>query len=332
MSFTVQVYFTGLGVGLIRADRTDKQAVTGVDLLLVDTSGSSDAGGSGKMQPGKKSSGKMNKMNMMAAPDNGLPQMVQHLPRLSFEMEDLAATSAAQLDLPSVTTTTGMPLVAFDLAGKDLELVIVDANGGADSLQGQGNGNGNHNFVVRSATMDATFPGPSAPDDALNWIPDLQADLGIADLVEPGASLAGSPYTARVKLPAGTVSSQRLFFKPSGTLAQFVYGDNPLTRVLADQFVWTRTGIASVAISGLPDTLQLDAALRQMRGEPQIVRIAVSCLPATVAGPNRFRAPQHFPMFTLVSSGGALPRMVASVGGGPVCAGIACPPPLAWRR
>jgi hypothetical protein len=341
MSFTVQVYFTGLGVGLIRADRVDKHAVTGVDLLLVDTSGKSDAAGSnagsmpsGNMEADKKASGKTNKMKMTADASTNQPAMVPHLPRLSFEMEDLAATSAAQLNLPAVTTTTGMPLVSFDLSGQDLELVVTDEASGNGSVgpavNGNGNGNGKH-FVVRGAAPDATFPGPAAPDDALSWIPDLEADLGITDLIEPGPSLAGSPYTARIKLPAGAVSSQRLFLRPSGTLAQFVYGNAPLTRVLADQFVWTRSGVQSVAISGLADTFQLDAALRQMRGEPQIVRIAVTCLPATLPQPDRFRSPQHFPMFTLVSSGGTAPRPVTSVGGVPVCAGIACPPPLAWR-
>jgi hypothetical protein len=339
MSFTVQVYFTGLGVGLIRADRADKHAVTGVDLLLVDTSGNSNAAGSngGTMPAGNMPSGKTNKMNMTADAGANQPAMVPHLPRLSFEMEDLAATSAVELDLPAVTTTTGMPLVSFDLSGKDLELEVTDEANGNGSLgslvsgSGNGNRNGKQHFVVRGAAPDATFPGPAAPDDALSWIPDLEGDLGITDLIEPGTSLAGSPYTARIKLPAGAVSSQRLFLRPSGTLAQFVYGNAPLTRVLADQFVWTRSGVQSVAISGLADTFQLDAALRQMRGEPLIVRIAVSCLPATVQKPDRFRSPQHFPMFTLVSGTGAAPKPVTSVGGVPVCAGIACPPPLVWR-
>jgi hypothetical protein len=284
MAFTVEVFFTGLGVGLIREDKNNPGYVTGVDLLLVDT--------------------RMNMMDMnMIGP--------QHLPRLYFEVEDLAQTTAS-VDIPGVTTT-GMPLVMLNLTDKDIRINV--------------SGNGDGPFGLETAVLGATMPGPNAPEDAVNWIPDLDADLGISDLIQPGDTLAGSPYAARVKLPAGRVSSERLFVNEQFGLAEFKYGDAATTRVLADQFVWTREGVSSVEIAGLDAGYQLDALLKQARKEDTTVRIAVTCLPATLVNPDRFRRPDHFPMFQQVSTAGTVPSLVRAVGDGPVCSGAACPPP-----
>ena len=303
MSFTVQVYFTGLGVAVIHEDSANHGYVTGVDLLLVDSS-----------------------RNMNMAMSNPV-----HVPHLSFEVEDLASTGAPTVNIPGVTTT-GMPLVRLDLAGQDIQINVTDdaanGNGGGN---GGANGNGNGAFVIESAPAAASSPGPGAPKGAVNWIPDLQADLGIADLILPGPTLAGSPYTARVKLPAGKVSSERLFLDQTGKFAQFEYGQQANHRVLADQFVWTRSGVGSLAIAGLAQPYQLDALLRRLRHEPQVVRIAVSCVPETLSNPSRFRTPDHFPMFQLVSAAMTMPNPVFSEGGNPVCAGVACPPPHARR-
>jgi hypothetical protein len=288
--FTVEVYFTGLGVGLIRQDHSKPGHVTGVDLLLVDTT-----------------------MDMT---------MPQHAPRLCFEVEDLAQTDAPDVQIPGVSST-GMPLVSLNLKDTDVQIDITDAH-----KEPTNGGTGSPSFIVEMAAANATMPGPQAPENAVNWIPDSAADLGIADLIVPDGNVA-PPYTTRVRLPAGKITSQRLFFDEAGDFAKVQYGNAPAARALADQLVWSRAGITSLSIAGLDRSYQLDAALRKMRREEPIIRITVSCLPSTLDAPNRFRLPSHFRMFQMVSKASTTPTPVF-VHNGPVCAGAACPPLRAW--
>jgi hypothetical protein len=320
--FTLEVYFTGLGVGLIRED-TSKQGhghVLGVDLLLIDTAKAmAMAAGNPPMNMPAAMPGMPNMPQApnAPAPPNAPAAMAQHIPRLFFEVEDLARTDAPDVEVPGVSTV-GMPLVRLDLKDKDLQINITDAPAGA--------GNGHGNGKVRPNRLSGK---QKAPEDAINWVPDLAADLGISNpiLLKPGDPLAGSPYTSRVTLPAGKVSSQRLFFNRQGDFAEFQYGDATSFRVLADQFLWTRTGVMKVAIAGHDHVFEFDATLREMRHEPRpTVRITVSCLPETLGNPNRFRLPSHFWMFQAINSAGTAPNQVLTADRQPVCAGIACPP------
>jgi hypothetical protein len=340
--FTLEVYFTGLGVGLIRED-TSKQGhghVLGVDLLLIDTAKAmAMAAGNPPMNMPAAMPGMPNMPNIPQAPNAPAPPnapaaMAQHIPRLFFEVEDLARTDAPDVEVPGVSTV-GMPLVRLDLKDKDIQINVTDAPAGAGNGHGNGKVRANGNrFLVTEAPKGASAPNrlsgkQKAPEDAINWVPDLAADLGISNpiLLKPGDPLAGSPYTSRVTLPAGKVSSQRLFFDRMGNHAEVQYGNAAGFRVLADQFLWTRTEVLSVAIAGHDHVFEFDATLREMRHEPRpTVRITVSCLPETLDNPNRFRFPAHFPMFELINRAGTAPNQVTTKGLQPVCAGIACPP------
>jgi hypothetical protein len=284
MDFTIQVIFTGLGVAVVREPKPGSADPGGVDLLLIDMSQEEDL-------------------------------MKRHLPRLTFQIDDLLKTAQDRYDSPHFAAV-GSPQVEIDLIKEDCQLSYT-VNGSASASASGGNG--------------APIPGLLSSQEAVEWIPEVKGALGIDDLVVPNGSLFGTPYIARVRLPPGTLSSRRLLTHPDGALAGFVFGTDTTPHPLAEQLIWTREGVSGVALGGFNRIapFSLDAELRDQRREPAVIQLAVTNLPAG-ALPKRFGNPSHFPMYGMCSQAGKTPNDVLPLRGDGVTPSGACPPLRAW--
>jgi len=306
MPFTVRIAFTGLGVAVIKTDKANPDTVHGVDLLLIDTESHKH----------------------MATH--------HHLPRLTFQIEDVVPRDALLFKGPHVGAN------AAPLAELDLSPAVEGGDGDADG--------GHHDAHPDSQPMlrrDLTFSVDPAVDprrseaftitrassstprsdsglveNAIDWIPDVRKELELDDAILSPDSLEGSPYVARVRLPAGNIESRGLFVSRDGTFSSWTFGDSE-ERPLAEQFIWSRNGVERLHL-GI-DGIELDAELKQLRKAPPVVELAVTNLPREFK-PKRFWAPNHFAMLNRVSASQRIPKPILPAAGGGVTHGGSCPP------
>jgi hypothetical protein len=237
-----------------------------------------------------------------------------HEPRLAFRFEDLAAPD--NLELPMHVGSTGATLAAFDLTGR--------------SVQIEAEGEGSEFSVVWCADENATRPGPDAPVDAFDWIPNFERQLGLDNVVGPTGQGASAIYAVQVELPAGRLASARLFPKQGsetpGDWQEWSFGATA-PRVLAEQAVLSRAGVERLIVRIDDQELVFDdrAKLRTGHGGP--LSIALTNLPP-VGLTGRYLSPEHFPMYRSVNDPPEEPWPVRRADGAPEPAttGGACPP------
>jgi hypothetical protein len=236
-----------------------------------------------------------------------------HQPRLTFRFEDLAAP---EVELPAHVGAGGAILASYELAGKSVEFSV--EGGGADGFD-----------VVWCEDEEATAPGEGAPMDAFDWIPSFGAQLGLPNVVGPESPDAAQVYAARVSLPAGRLSSWRLFPLEGASSPDdwqlWSFGDTA-PRVLAEYAVLASQGVDRLVAKVDGQELVFDdrAPARSAGGA---LRLAVTNLPP-MGRTGRFLSPDHFPMYRAVNSPPQNPWPVRRANGGPVPAssGVACPP------
>ncbi len=248
-----------------------------------------------------------------------------HLPKVSFQLSDVADPMSD--DVPDVRVDSdGAYLIEERLDGVDTEIQVEGVPAAFEA--------------VRVTHSDAVLPGPGAPEDAIDWLPDVESDFGMSPIHLPEDGLLGSPYIARVRLPAGRLSSRQLFRTRSAEpeVWRFATGRR---KALAEQWMWTRSGLTSLTLR-LPSrnllqagasqelaarTYTLDGVHQLMQGNQLVVRIAITNLPS-VARVGRARLPDHFRYLAPISSTATdLSRFeVRRTSAGPVTVGGACPP------
>jgi len=233
----------------------------------------------------------------------------QHVPKVSFDLSDVKDPINDDVREARVDAD-GTYVVEKQIDGLD---TVIEVDGEPANFE-----------AIWAAQETASGPGPDAPEDALDWLPDAAGHFNM-NVVLPGASLAGSPYAARIKLPAGSLSTRRLFLLRPGQPESWVFAGRQGV-ALAEQLVWSRKGVRSITLP-LDRQFVLDEADLVLRGSDPIVRIAVTNLPA-VARIGRSRVPDHFRFLSPISgrSVGAANFDVRRHSGGPVTTGGACPP------
>jgi hypothetical protein len=229
-----------------------------------------------------------------------------HLPRLTFSIDDLLRTDQEIFEVEKHYSSphfasAGAQQIELNLEGEDCALAVTGGAGAPD-------------------------PSALTTVEALEWIPDIDADLGISDLIFPASNLT-APYVTRVRLPPGSLDSRKLFLDPDGSLSGFFFGKDPRVRALAEQVVWTSGGVIAAELTGLTKLkpIAFDPQMQQYRRGPLVVRLAVTNLPAG-ALPQRFGPPRHFPMYQMVSKGGTKPNDVKPKRPKLITPSGACPP------
>ncbi|HKV08186.1 MAG TPA: hypothetical protein VJ725_08620 [Thermoanaerobaculia bacterium] len=297
MPFNVQLSFTGLGVVLLQSGGRRNPHPKAVDFLLLRTPDPGGHGGHG-----------------------GHALVEPHLPRLWFELDDLAEPENLRFNDLRVGIN-GLPVVELDIKNEDFAITVEGENAGFE--------------VQWASDPKAVEPGRDAPVDAIDWIPDIGDHFGLSSIILPGENNAKDVYTTRVTLPPGKIATQHFLLSRDGSPAGWVFTDQvsaeALTprRVLAERVIWSRENVTSLHID-LGDELIFDGALREIRGEkkPVTVSLALTNLPETGLS-GRFRDPSHFHHFETIAKGGGPGirgiRREPPVGGGITSSG-GCPP------
>jgi hypothetical protein len=237
-----------------------------------------------------------------------------HVPRLDFRFEDLASPEG--VELPAHVGADGATLASFDLAGKTVELT---AQGQAADFD-----------VVWCEDESATRPGEGAPRDAMDWLPNFADQLGLDDVVGPDGESAATVYAARVSLPAGRLSSWKLFPADGAAspddVQMWSFGSTP-PRVLAEYGVLVREGLERLVVRIDGQDLVFDDQAIRRSGGAGVLRLALTNLPP-VGRTGRFLSPDHFPMYRSINQPPQDPWPVRRADGAPepATSGVACPP------
>jgi|GEM_PF-5128030 len=319
MPFDVELAFTGLGVVLLRSTkrRPHNPSPDSVEFLLLRTQSPAPQephGDHNGEHPGEHDGG-----------SGGVPHhAVPHLPRLWFRLEDLVNVDVFFDDM--VAGPEGLPVVRLPLDGRDFTISI-EEEGEEESAAG-----GQRGFDIQWSDRRESVASSSGDFD-LDFIPDLTEHFGIAPILPDTESLPEF-YTARVKLPAGRITTRRPLLNPDETVANWVFvdenGANETTaQPLTDQVVWSRKNVKALHIdNAFHERLTLDPSVRQRHGDGARVALAVTNLPGTALS-GRFGSPGHFALLQQVARQGHIreaqrrPPLSEEI---PITVGGACPP------
>lgn len=311
MPFTVEIAFTGLGLVVLRNkdEKRRSRCPDQVSFHMVD--------GQMLMQGNDHAEGHSR--------GSDTPQSHQlHVPRIWFRAEDLLIPAEQPFSFLTMDPE-GFAVIGEDLTGKTLEF---QADGG------------NSPFDVKWGSDPCATEPREGEEDALDWIPDIAAQVGLSSIVEP-SSVAASPYVTSILLPGGEIRSRHILRTShpqshAGAVAKFKFG-NQTPRVIAEQVIWRRKGVKQLTLDGLVNGERMTfegslRALEAINGSEPVLSLSLTNLPVTAIS-GRFARIEHFPMFQPISApvgpGGKQTPLNPKnpLNPGPVTSGsLACPP------
>ncbi|MGH2625426.1 MAG: hypothetical protein ACRDHY_02100 [Anaerolineales bacterium] len=317
MPFTAQVVFTGLGMVVIRADEPRSRTPRAVELLLL---------GNPHVHQDHDSQDHHRRRR-----DEEEKLHSIHLPKITFQLADVS--EPIEEDVPGARVDAdGAYVVDERIDGADMTIEPEIADGNEGTFE-----------ALWAEEPTAERPGDGAPEAALDWIPDINADFGVGGLKLPGGELDGTPFVARVRLPPGYLSTRQLFRSRTGGPELFEFGLGR-RKVMAEQWVWTRSNLTSLSLPFPERQYQeggrevsipkrkyvLDDVGLRLQGMDAAVRVAVTNLPA-VPRIGRGRLPEHFHFLATVEDlsgtrGSTANFSLTAQSGAFVTIGGTCPP------
>jgi hypothetical protein len=293
MPFTAQLFFSGLGLALFRTSQRRSRTPNRVDLYALQT----------PMHPSHR-----------------------HVPRFSSELRDVVKP----IDIP-----------IFGLRPTPDGTIMTDILVKGQSLALKATGRETTFDVEWAQDPSVVQPGEGAPENAIDWLPSCE-NVGLdSALVHPDEDEDRAVYAAALSLPPGKIRSRRILFgqfKNEETedplvrqaFWRFPAAENP--RVMADQLVWTRSGLESLSIrlsaeDGKTYDYLFDAGMRLLDRDEPVVKLAFTNFPENGLT-GRFGRPRHFPMYSrlAIPSADIMDVDVELETAGPVTGQGSCPP------
>lgn len=323
MPFDVELAFTGLGVVLLRSAerRPHNPSPDSVEFLLLRTQGPAPQESHGDHYG-------RNHSQRRGEHDDEHRHDEPHLPRLWFRLEDLVDVNVLFEDM--VAGPDGLPVVRLPLDDKDFTITVEEVEEKEESAA-----MGQQGFDVQWRDRRGSTVSSSLDFDFdLDFIPDLTEHFGIEDPALPDTESLPGFYTARVKLPAGRITTRRPLLNPDQTIAEWAFveedGKETTAQPLTDQVIWSRKNVKAFHIdNAFRQRLTFDSSLRQRHGDDARVTLAITNLPGTGTS-GRFGSPGHFALLRQVSRQGGrvreIQRRPSLSAETPITVGGACPP------